>query len=399
MLESVKASLLAVIVLSILGFNSNVWAQSPENILFEAPLRIDGQQPIIEALINNKPARLVYDSGASGMTLFAESFPDLFEDSEGAGITRAFGGDGTAETSHISQVTFKASDNELIIERPKLVSFSGIGGGEPPFIEGLVPPIQAVSKNGRGVLVIDPHKDKLTHYKPRVKLNFKRPIRLGLEEKFGWQWRVKLPVKFADKAEPVILNLVFDTGMGDSLLLNQSKLKDVQSDNTGYNTAARGLAGESEQAYAGRVQVPLGGDNIWINASLTEELPFANDADGFIGWKFLKRFKTALDMDEKQLIIELEGADMSDDSPRKAVFRAAGVPLPDWKGMKILRVGSWGTVGLREGDILTSVDGIRLSSTQMYSVLSEQTKDTNICWRPQGEAMERCAIVQDKNIQ
>ena len=89
------------------------------------------------------------------------------------------------------------------------------------------------------------------------------------------------------------------------------------------------------------------------------------------------------------MIIDLETADLEDAKPRDSTFSASGLPMSDWAGMRILEVGKWSSSGLQTGDILTSIDGTRLSSTAMYSLIRNAKDTTTLCWK-RGDAPETC---------
>ena len=61
--------------------------------------------------------------------------------------------------------------------------------------------------------------------------------------------------------------------------------------------------------------------------------------------------------------------------------------------MKITLVGSWGVTGLNVGDVLVSVDGVRLSSRTMYTKLRDKSDDPIICWYEADVNNEICAKV------
>ena len=93
----------------------------PETVPFipdkaiSAPLRIDYQGPIIEVLINEKPASLLYDSGASRLSLFEQSFPELSSDDNPRYEAPVFGGDELSTFEEAEAVTLQWGDTEISV--------------------------------------------------------------------------------------------------------------------------------------------------------------------------------------------------------------------------------------------------------------------------------------------
>jgi len=362
-----------------------------------APLRIDYNGPLIEVLINDRPARLLYDSGASRLTLFEQSFPDLVDRISDEYEAPAFGGTQKALIKETESVTLTWGDIDIERRFANMVDYTNMIPDikEAPFFEGILPPI--VVRNGKyeSITIFDGPNRIVKHLTPGEKAKFNKPKKFKLTLGQGWQWRVKMPVMLEGETKKRMLDLVIDTGASAGLILNQEQIK-LQENNTGYKTIMSGLGGLSEDTYGGRTRVFIGKTSVLVHTDITQSLPFAKDADGFVGWSFLKRFRTAYDFNRGYMLIDHQDGDFTDDKPRRAQFRFEGVPMSDWMGMKIAKVGHWRSSGLKSGDVLTSVDGVRLSSTAMYSVLKNSGETPVICWQREGLKTETCGQVVTK---
>lgn len=130
-----------------------------------------------------------------------------------------------------------------------------------------------------------------------------------------------------------------------------------------------------------------------VDTDSLDSLPNDSDADGYLGWGFLQRFKTAFDFNKGRMIIDLEGADLTNDNIRKD-FKIQGFPTSDWTGMYIAgEAGLWATSGFQTGDILTSIDGVKLSKDAMYSLIQKAAGTPNLCWT-RGSNTEMCGKVK-----
>ena len=201
-----------------------------------------------------------------------------------------------------------------------------------------------------------------------------------------------MPVILEGETQKRILNLVVDTGAAQGLILNQEKLG-VIGNTSGFVTVSRGLGGQSEDVYGGRSRIFIGKESVLVDTDIAQTLPFAKDADGFLGWPFLRRFRIAYDFERGKMIIDRQDGDFEDDKIRPSTFKATGYPVSDWMGFKVTEVGTWKSAGLEKGDILRSVDDIRLSSTAMYSVLKSSAASPIICWQRENVRTETCGQV------
>ena len=359
-----------------------------------APLRIDYQGPLIEVLINHKSARLLYDSGASRLTLFQQSFPELSSDDNRRYEAPVFGGDELSTFEEAAPITLQWGDTEIYRPYVDLVNYDKLipAGGDAPFFEGILPPLVVKNKKHESIVVFDTPNKQVKHLAPGKKVKFEKPIKFDFRLENGWEWRVKLPIRLEGETKPRWLDLIVDTGASSALMLNKENLniKDSQKE---LETHAIGLGGSSVSAYGGRSELILKKETILIDTEIVESLPIGKDADGLIGWSILKRFRTAFDFDKGRMIFDLDGGDFKDDKIRPPSFNAAGIPMPDWAGMKMFSVGRWSSAGLKPGDILLSVDGTELSETAMYSVVTGAKEFPYICWSRAGISTKQCGQV------
>jgi len=361
-----------------------------------APLRIDYNGPLIEVTVNDRPARLLYDSGASRLTLFEQSFPELSDRISGEHEAPVFGGTQKATIKETEPVTLKWEGINIERAFVDMVDYTNLipDTNEAPFFEGILPPIIVRNDKYESIIVFDGPNKIVRHLTPGKKVKFTKPKKFKLRLGQQGTWRVKLPIMLEGDTKKRILDLVVDTGAASGLILNRQKLN-LQKNNSGYKNVISGLGGTSEEAYGGRTRFFIGKDSVLVDTSIAETLPFEKDADGFIGWLFLKRFKIAYDFNKGHMLVDRQGGDFTDDKPRQDQFRFEGVPMPDWMGMKILGVGSWQSAGLKSGDILTSINNVRLSSTEMYSVLKNAGDTPKICWRREEVTIETCGRVMN----
>ena len=372
----------------------------PETVPFipdkaiSAPLRIDYQGPIIEVLINEKPARLLYDSGASRLSLFEQSFPELSSDDNPRYEAPVFGGDELSTFEEAEAVTLQWGDTEIYRPFVDIVNYEKLipAGGDAPFFEGALPPLVVKNKKHESIVIFDAPNQQVKHLAPGEKIKFAKPIKFDFRLENGWEWRVKLPIKLEGETKPRWLDLIVDTGASSTLMLNREslKLKDIKR---GFETHARGLGGSSISTYGGRSELILKKKSVLIDTEIVDSLPIGKDADGLIGWLALKRFRTAFDFNKGRMTFDLEGGDFEDDKIRPPRINAAGFPMSDWRGMKIVEGGRWSSAGLKAGDILLSVDGIELSETAMYSVVKGARDHPYICWSRAGVTTKQCGQV------
>lgn len=372
------------------GFSSAAYAQIGSEMI-TVPLNFDSSVPMIEIEVEGKPARVVYDSGASVPVIFEQSFPELLEKAVQQRDARAFGGDQTIAVTQVNSVKLSWNDIALENETIALADYksTGLYQGDPSFFEGLIFSVRIADDKHESITVFDAPNKQILHLPIGQKVEFEKSEKFKLKRKDDWKWYVKMPVILEGETKKRTLNLFVDTGAAHGLILNRNNLP-VQNNSTGYKEKSAGLAGVSNSTYGGRTQIFIGEDSVLINTDIDDSLPSDNGVDGFVGWGFLSRFRTAFDFNKGRMTIDLKDADLTDDKPRGHNFRAQGLPMPDWSGMRISDVGVWSSSGLQAGDILTSIDGTRLSSTAMYSVLGRATDEATLCWK-RGAAPETCA--------
>jgi len=392
-IRSILTTLIKALLLWV-SFAEVTSAQLIPDKAMSTPLRIDHNGPLIEVLINDRPARLLYDSGASRLTLFEQSFPDLAERISNEYEVPVFGGTQKVVVKKTEPVTLRWGD--IDIERPfvDMVDYTNLIPDikEAPFLEGILPPIVVRNDKYESIIIFDGPNKIVKHLTPGKKVKFTKPKKFKLKLGSQGTWRVKMPVILEGDTKKRTLDLVVDTGASSGLILNQEKLN-LHENNSGFKTTSSGLGGLSEEAYGGRTRFFIGKDSVLVDTDIAETLPFEKDADGFVGWAFLKRFRTAYDFNRGYMLIDRQDGDFTDDKIRQDLFRFNGIPMPDWMGMKISEVGKWQSSGLKSGDVLTSVNNVRLSPTAMYSVLKNTGDTPVICWQRDGIQTETCGKV------
>jgi len=322
-----------------------------------APLRIDYQGPLIEVLINKKPARLLYDSGASGLTLFEQSFPELSSDDNSRYQAPVFGGDGLSTFEETAPVTLQWGETEIHRPYVTLVNYANLipADGDIPFFEGILPPLVVKNKKHESIVIFDAPHQQVKHLEPGEKVKFAKPIKFDLRLENGWEWRVKLPIKLEGDTKPRWLDLIVDTGASSALMLNRESLN-IKNNQKRSENYERGLGGDSIGSYGGRSELILKKESVLIDTEIVE---------------------------------------FEDDKIRPSRINAAGFPMSNWMGMKIVDGGRWGSAGLKAGDILLSVDGIELSETAMYSVVTGAQETPYICWSRAGVSSKQCGQVSN----
>jgi len=376
------------------NFDGFAHAQTIPDKAMSTPLRIDAQGPLIEILVDGRPARLLYDSGAGALVLFEQSFPDLAQTVVETYEAPVFGGSQNAVFKRVRPVTLTWGD--INIDRPfvNMVDYSNFMSGkdDAPFFEGILGPITVKNDKHESVIIFDTPNKVVKHLTPGKRAKFEKPKSFKLKRDKSWHWRVEMPIMLERETKKRILNLVVDTGAAQGLILNQEKLR-FKGNTSGYATVSSGLGGQLEDVYGGRSRVFIGKESVLVDTDITQTLPFAKDADGFIGWSFLRRFRIAYDFERGKMIIDRQDGDFKDDNIRASTHKASGSPVPDWTGLKVTDVGTWKSSGMKAGDILTIVDGIRLSSTEMYSVLKNSAVAPIICWQRENVQTEMCGQV------
>lgn len=373
-----------------LSSNSTAYAQLGSETI-TVPLNFDFLTPMIEIEVDGKPARVVYDSGTTHTVLFEQSFPELVEKAKQDVDASAFGGDQTTIVTQLNSVNLSWHGIDLETEEIALADYksTGFSHGGSPFFDGLLFTVKISDNNDESITVFDAPNRQIIHLPIGQKVDFETPEKFKLKRKKDWRWQVKMPVMLEGETKKRKLNLLVDTGFSGGLLLNREKLP-LQDNTSGYKNTAAGVAGREDNSYGGRTRVFIGAESVLINTDIAESLPGKRDnIDGYVGWGFLRRFKTAFDFNKGQMIIDLETADLEDTKPRDSTFSASGLPMSDWAGMRILEVGKWSSSGLQTGDILTSIDGTRLSSTAMYSLIRNAKDTTTLCWK-RGDVPETC---------
>lgn len=352
------------------------------------PLNFDYDGPMIEVEVNGKTSRLLYDSGANAVGIFEQSAPELRSKILKNVEANVFGGDQTATVKRIEPVTLSWNGIEFDAEKVFLADYTALVPNvvDEPFFEGVIFPVKITDWGHESVTVFDVPNKNILHLALGQKANFETSKSFKLTRKNGWEWRVKMPVMLEGETKKRTLNLVVDTGTGENLILNRERLN-IKTNTTGYDPISTGLGGVSNSAYGGRTTFFIGEETVLVQTSILDDAPYK--VDGYIGWGFLRRFRTAFDFKKKRMIIDLKDANFTDDKLRKSTFKAGGAPMPDWTGLRVTDVGLWASSGLQIGDVLTSVGGTQLSSNAMYSVLREAQDETKLCWR-RNEAAETC---------
>ena len=355
------------------------------------PLNFDANAPMIEIEVDGKPARIIYDSGASVPLLFEQSFPELIEKAVQNREATAFGGNQKTTVRQINSVNLSWNDINLENQTLALADYksTGFSYGDSPYFEGAIFTVKISEKSRESITIFDAPNKQIIHLPIGQKISFEKPESFKLKRKNNWKWFVKMPVILEGETKKRTLNLFVDTGFSGGLILNRETLP-LQTNTTGYKNTVAGAAGREENSYGGRTRIFIGDESVLINTDIADTLPVESEnVDGYVGWGFLQRFKTAFDFKKNRMTIDLESADLVDDEPRRSTFKASGYPMPDWAGMRISEVGKWSSSGLQAGDILTSIDGTRLSSTAMYSLIRNAKDTTTLCWK-RGDATETC---------
>jgi len=347
---------------------------------------------IIDVKVNGKPARLIYDTGASQLALFKQSFPDIEPSPEQTTNARVFGGGQVLGLEKTGPITLTWNGRKIDIPNALFADYNKITPdvNDTPFFEGIFPPLKIAGHKGESVTVFDVNNKNILHLPTGQKVKFKHSKSFKLTRKANGEWRVKMPVSLEGETKKRMLDLIVDTGAGPSLILNRKKFnsKNIVA---GHKIKSGGLGGVFHTTYQGRTTFFIGKNKLLID-TVNNKLPTDIEADGYLGWGFLRRFKTAFDFTAGKMIIDLSGADFTNDKIREDNFRIQGFPTSNWNGMHIIGVESWASSGLQSGDILTSIDGIKLTPTAMYSVRRHATATPHLCWR-RGDT-ESCGQVQ-----
>lgn len=206
----------------IIGTNGFATAQELGTNTITVPLNFDYPGPIIETEINGKPARLMYDSGASHLIIFEQSFPELVPSTAEAETANVFGGNQTAAITPINPLTLNWNNIDVNMERPFLANYNVMISktNHAPFFEGLMPKLKISNDKHESVTVFDAPNNKIIHMPIGKKPKFKKPKSFKLTRKDEWEWRVKMPVVLTGETKTRTLTLIVDTGLADSLILD-----------------------------------------------------------------------------------------------------------------------------------------------------------------------------------
>lgn len=337
------------------------------------------QQPIPEGAVEMKynrhayfkvmlrdsiPARMIFDTGSNNLLIDSTFYASTF--GEGKNLGRAMlGGAGngheltTLDASGWSYSIGEESHTEqmaIIMNLRKILGDGADGLFGLPFMHG-----------------------------KRVEFNYASEYMrfLATDEKVGNDF-IAIQCKKLDNIERIIIplsvtfsdgyalngNFLMDTGMPDELSLNSATANRLKAE--GHLANARrmkfevgGIGGSRTDNYLTTKQITIGGksiNNIRITYSENEKGSLANSRyDGLVGNALFARFDVIIDF--VNWVIYLR-PNKNFDKPQPNFYSMAFTPNGDhWKVNALLEGGNAERAGLRQGDRIEAINGIKASDS------------------------------------
>lgn len=339
------------------------------------------------------PARMIFDTGSSNLLIDSAFYASTF--GEGKNLHRAMlggAGDGyeltTFDASSWNYSVGKESHTEpmaIVINLRKILGDGVDGLFGTPFMQG-----------------------------KRVEFNYAGGYMrfLAIDEKVGDDF-IAIQCKKLDNIERIIIplsvtfsdgytldgNFLMDTGMPDELSLNSATANRLKAE--GHLANARrmkfevgGIGGSRTDNYLNTKQITIGGksiNDIRITYSENEQGSMADSRyDGLIGNALFARFDVIIDF--VNWVIYLR-PNKNFDKPQPNNFGIGFTPNDDhWRVNALLEGGNAERAGLRQGDRIEAINGIKASDGDK-SALSPLPDRLTLSVMRGGETIE---IIVDK---
>jgi hypothetical protein len=348
------------------------------------PLEFGGENYVlIKARINDfEPMTFILDSGGgSGLVLYHHAAQAL--QLKGAGKGKGGGaGEGTFETTSVKGVSLSlpgvTMNNQTFVVFPKESSSSTFGP-----VDGVI----GYSLFNRYVVEIDYQSKVVNLYEPSsyqyTGTGESIPIEILSKVPFV---RVQIPLA---GRKPLEGRFIVDSGAGRfTLILNTPVVNEnnliAVAQKTITEPGASGVGGEVRLIVARWPSLQLGHFTLTdpvIHFAQDRKGAFASsDFNGVIGGELLRRFTVIFDYAHKRMILEANAGfkDRFDYDMSGMRLRAEG---PDFKQLKLVRVVENSPaleVGLREGDLISAIDGrpaAELSLTEVAKLFKQEGRE------------------------
>ena len=315
------------------------------------------------------PARMIFDTGSNNLLIDSTFYASTF--GEGKNLRRAMlGGAGngheltTLDASGWSYSVGEESHTEqmaIIMNLRKIVGDGADGLFGLPFMRGKRVEFNYAGGYMRFLSADEVIGDDFTAIQCKKLDNIERII-------------IPLSVTFSD-GYTLDGNFLMDTGMPDELSLNSATANRLKAE--GHLANARrmkfevgGIGGSRTDNYLTTKQITIGGksiNNIRITYSENEKGSLADSRyDGLVGNALFARFDVIFDF--VNWVIYLR-PNKNFDKPQPNFYSMAFTPNGDhWKVNALLEGGNAERAGLRQGDRIEAINGIKASDSDKSAI-------------------------------
>lgn len=308
------------------------------------------------------PARMIFDTGCTNLLLDSTFYAEQF--AQGGNLRRAMlsGAGGGMELANIdvSKWAYRIGEEVMMEDMATVLNLRKIVGGEADGMFGML------FMKGK-----------------RVEFNYADGFMrfLAADEKIGEDFTA-IQCKRLDNIERIIIplsvtfsdgytldgNFLMDTGMPDELSLNSATANRLKAE--GHLANARrmryevgGIGGSRTDNYLNTKQITISGksiNDIRITYSENEKGSLADSRyDGLVGNALFARFDVIIDF--VNWVIYLR-PNKNFDKPQPNFYSMAFTPNGDhWRVNALLEGGNAERAGLRQGDRIEAINGIRAS--------------------------------------
>ena len=315
------------------------------------------------------PARMIFDTGSNNLLIDSTFYASTF--GEGKNLRRAMlGGAGngheltTLDASGWSYSVGEESHTEqmaIIMNLRKILGDGADGLFGLPFMRGKRVEFNHAGGYMRFLVAEEKIGEDFTAIQCKRLDNIERII-------------IPLSVTFSD-GYTLDGNFLMDTGMPDELSLNSATANRLKAE--GHLANARrmkfevgGIGGSRTDNYLTTKQITIGGksiNNIRITYSENEKGSLADSRyDGLVGNALFARFDVILDF--VNWVIYLR-PNKNFDKPQSNFYSMAFTPNGDhWKVNALLEGGNAERAGLRQGDRIEAINGIKASDSDKSAI-------------------------------
>ncbi|MCP5046886.1 MAG: PDZ domain-containing protein [bacterium] len=348
----------------------------------DIPVEIFDNMVYINVGINGSPLTFVLDTGAGGMSAIdtdtARGLKLELKDKQ----TRPVGaGEGSIDIYRIDGVTISPPGFETPAQQ--LFSFP---------LSARMDPFWGKTKRGmlggnvlsRVVTVIDYVRKRVSFYDPAGFKYSGSGEKIPFTKTMGTIPMVKAKIKVPGREQLVEASFLVDTGARMTVFNTPFVAKHKLLESVPHNIKAItgfGIGGET-RGYVVRMEaVKLGAIEIKkpvMSLSTDKSGALASDAfDGIVGGDFLYRFTVTFDYSRNQMILEKNKYfnDPFEFDMSGIFLRAEGTGFSTFKVFRLLENSPATRAGLREGDIIHSIDGKKAASFTLETIKKALKKD------------------------